>query len=88
MVSFSYHKGCVILLIDTTQSGQAEDSTSRHNADKILLGGLTWITLVICLAGVMGYVIGEDIGVFTGALCAIVTGVVCIGVIQWVHCRI
>ena len=31
----------------------------------------------------MGYVIGEDVGAFTGALCAVVTEVVCIGVIQW-----
>ena len=35
-----------------------------------------------CSAGVIGYVIGGDVGVFTGALCAIVTGVVCVDVIQ------
>ena len=36
----------------------------------------------------IGYVIGEDVGVFTGALCAVVTGVVCIGVIQWTVARL
>ena len=68
-----------------TQSGQPKDitprRTDRRNAAETLLGGLTW-TALTCSAGVMGYVIGEDIGVFTGALCAIFTGVVCIGVIQ------
>ena len=76
-----------MLLIDITKSGQPEDSTAQHNAAETLLGGLTW-TALTCLAGVMGYVIGEDIGVFTGALCAVVTGVVCIDMIQWVHRRI
>ena len=75
-------------ILGGTQNGHPKDVTPQHNAtSNILLGGLTWIALT-CLAGVMGYVIGEDIGVFTGALCAIVTGVMCIGVIQWVHHRI
>ena len=76
-----------LLYIDITQSGQPKEVTPHHKAANTLLGGLTW-TALTCSAGVMGYVIGKDIGVFTGALCAIVTGVMCIGVIQWVHRRI
>ena len=72
----------ILLLIDITQSDQ-----HPHNAAETLLGGLTW-TALTCSAGVMGYVIGEDIGVFTGALCAVVTGVVCIDIIQWVRHRV
>ena len=73
----------ILFHLGGTQNGHPKDVTPQHNAiANTLLGGLT------CLAGVMGYLIGEDIGVFTGALCAIVTRVMCIGVIQWVHRRI
>ena len=77
---------CIILFIDTTQSGQPKDITPQHNATAQWLGGLTWVTLT-CSAGVIGYVIGEDIGVFAGTVCAIITVTVCIGVILWVHRR-
>ena len=70
------------ILIDINENGQQEDITNQHNATNQLLGERTWIALT-CLAVVMGYVIGEDIGLFTGALCAIVIGVLCIGVILW-----
>ena len=59
-------------------------NTHQHNtaAAQTLLGGLTW-TALTCSAGVIGYVIGGDVGVFTGALCAIITGVLCIDMIPW-----
>lgn len=68
------------ILIDINENRQQEDITHQHNATNQLLGERTWIALT-CSAGVLGYVIGEDIGAFTGALCAIVTGVVCVDMI-------
>ena len=77
----------LIYYLAISDNNQQEDIvTHQHNAAETLLGGLTW-TALTCSAGMMGYVIGEDVGVFTGALCAVVTGVVCISVIQW-GCRV
>ena len=64
-----------------------QDTRTQHqySVAETLLGGITW-TVFTCSAGVLGYYVvgGEDVGVFTGALCAIVTGVFCIDhVIQW-----
>ena len=70
----------VILYTDVTNN-QHIDIGNENTAAQTLLGGLTW-TALTCSAGVIGYVIGGDVGVFTGALCAIVTGVVCVDVIQ------
>ena len=65
---------------------QQDDVTPhlQHNtATNTLLGGLIW-TALTGTAGVIGYcLMDEDVGVFTGALCAVVTGVVCIDVMQW-----
>ena len=76
----------IIMYIDITKNGQSKDTTPQHNATEQWLGGLTWVTLT-CSAGMMGYDVGEDIGVFTGAMFAVVTGVVCIDMIQW-GCRV
>ena len=70
--------------VDVTQSGQSKHISPQHTAAETLLGGMTW-TALTCSAGVIGYVIGEDIGVFTGALCTTVTGIACISAIQWIH---
>ena len=61
---------------------QEDISTPQHSITQTLLGGLTW-TVLTCSAGVIGYAAGGDFGAFTGALCAIVTGVLSIDVIQW-----
>ena len=71
----------LIYYVAISENGQQEDVTHQHNAAETLLRRLIW-TVLTCIVGVMGYVIGEDVGVFTGALCAVVTGVVCICVIQ------
>ena len=77
----------LIYYLAISENGQQEDTTHQRNAAETLLGGLTW-TVLTCSTGMMGYVIGEDVGAFTGALCAVVTGVVCIDhVIQW-GCRV
>ena len=55
---------------------------SQHNFAETLLGGIMW-TGVTSSAGIIGYVIGDDVGVYTGALCALVTGVLSINVLQW-----
>ena len=72
----------MILYIDIHENSQLGD-VNQGNFANTLLGGITW-TALTCSAGVIGYfIIDEDVGVFTGALCAIVTGVVCIDVLQW-----
>ena len=72
----------MILYIDIHENSQLGD-VNQGNFANTILGGITW-TALTCSAGVIGYVIiDEDVGAFTGALCAIVTGVVCIDVLQW-----
>jgi len=63
-------------------SVEVSKPSPQHNAAGTLLGGITW-TVLTCSAGVVGYIIGEDVGVFSGALCAVVTGVICVDLIQW-----
>ena len=72
--------------VDITKNGQPKGIAHEHDGTGQWLGGVAWITLT-CSAGMMGYEVGEDIGVFTGAMCAIVTGVMCIDLIQW-GCRV
>ena len=68
---------------EVVDKGHQENTrTTQSRAAQTLLGGLTW-TVLTCSAGVIGYAVGGDFGAFTGALCAIVTGVLCIDVIQW-----
>ena len=71
-----------MLAIDKNGQLSDEKHELQHKFAETLLGGITWTGLT-CSAGVVGYVIGEEVGVFTGALCAIVTGVVCIDMLQW-----
>ena len=67
--------------IEMIKSNDAEHH-SQHNFAETLLGGIMW-TGVTSSAGIIGYVIGDDVRVYTGALCALVTGVVSINVLQW-----
>ena len=67
--------------IGINKSGDVEQHC-HNNFAETLLGGIMW-TGVTSSAGVIGYVIGNDVGVYTGALCALVTGVVSISVFQW-----
>ena len=72
-------------ILEVAKTDQHKDIDTRHHdttAVHTLLGGLTW-TALTCSAGVIGYVIGGDAGVFTGALCAIITGVLCIDMLPW-----
>ena len=77
MPCYSY----VVTYVDIDKSGDVRHPLQCNIAETIP-GGIVW-SGVTCSAGLIGYVIGDDIGVFTGALCAIFTGMVSIDVLQW-----
>lgn len=72
---------CIVRIIEIDKNDQQNTlHVTCHSATLFGQIPLTRIVLIwtvlTCLAGMIAYVIGDNVGMLTGVLCAIVTGVI------------